>query len=674
MSRSTKRRVGDSFTLPAQFAFGHGCDHPSYVRHEDNPVRASCNDRIALATGGIRWKLAVDMRPWLLIFTALLAVLLSGCTSCPKPVAPNPAPFQFDAANRLTNTISPLGHSTSVVFNHQGLPTLITDPANQTTTNTFDGLGRLITRGDKVATTTNAYDGNNNLTNVFENGKTNVWTYDAYNHVSSYRDTSGNLIQYRYDANGNLTNLIYPGNRTVAYAYDSLNHLTNVTDWTGRKSSLAYDLDGHLTTLTRPNGTFRTLNYDAAGQVTNIWEQMANTLPIAWFRLNWTSSGNLAWEFAAPLPHSVTVPTRNMTYDADNQLRTVNGTNVMNDYDGNLTNGPLAIGNWPSAIASFTNYTYDARNRLLNAGGVINTYDALNTRISQAVGTNNTTYVVNPNAALPQVLMRIKNGTTNYYIYGVGLLYQVTETATSTNTLTYHYDYRGSTIALSTDSGLVTDRIEYSLYGLTTYRTGTNDTPFLFNGRFGVQTDPNGLLYMRARYYNPYLCRFINPDPSGFAGGLNFYAYANGNPASYFDPFGLNAAATGDTDNSSLYYNQLSNPASTSQDEDWFDKTLGYLTEKYQAYPGQVVGVNVPLQSALGATDADILLQNAVIQVKSGGSAQGLLLQLQKSEAATGLPSIGFGPNLPFNSLRTLSQQGGLVTGDENLLLQVVKP
>jgi len=65
----------------------------------------------------------------------------------------------------------------------------------------------------------------------------------------------------------------------------------------------------------------------------------------------------------------------------------------------------------------------------------------------------------------------------------------------------------------------------------------------LFNGRYGVQTDPNGLLYMRARYYNPYICRFINPDPVGFAGGLNWYAYADGNPVNYLDPFGL---CTGD--------------------------------------------------------------------------------------------------------------------------------
>ena len=137
--------------------------------------------------------------------------------------------------------------------------------------------------------------------------------------------------------------------------------------------------------------------------------------------------------------------------------------------------------------------------------------------------------------------MRIKNGVTNYYIYGAGLMYQITETATATNTLTYHYDYRGSTIALSNDRGLVTDRIEYSAYGLTTYHVGMTDTPFLFNGRYGVQTDANGLLYMRARYYNPYLCRFINPDPTGFSGGLNFYTYANGNPVSYLDPFGLSA-------------------------------------------------------------------------------------------------------------------------------------
>ena len=79
------------------------------------------------------------------------------------------------------------------------------------------------------------------------------------------------------------------------------------------------------------------------------------------------------------------------------------------------------------------------------------------------------------------------------------------------------------------------------------YRVGPTETPFLSNGRYGVQTDANGLLHMRARYYNPYLARFLNADPSGFGGGLNFYAYADGNPVSLIDPFGLGAvgASTG---------------------------------------------------------------------------------------------------------------------------------
>ena len=55
-------------------------------------------------------------------------------------------------------------------------------------------------------------------------------------------------------------------------------------------------------------------------------------------------------------------------------------------------------------------------------------------------------------------------------------------------------------------------------------RSGTTDTPLLYNGKYGVMTDANGLCYMRARYYNPYLRRFINADPCGLAGGLNLYA------------------------------------------------------------------------------------------------------------------------------------------------------
>lgn len=56
-------------------------------------------------------------------------------------------------------------------------------------------------------------------------------------------------------------------------------------------------------------------------------------------------------------------------------------------------------------------------------------------------------------------------------------------------------------------------------------------------------TDDNGLYYMRARYYNPDIKRFINQDiltgSIGNSASLNRYSYVEGNPVSYTDPFGL---------------------------------------------------------------------------------------------------------------------------------------
>jgi hypothetical protein len=52
--------------------------------------------------------------------------------------------------------------------------------------------------------------------------------------------------------------------------------------------------------------------------------------------------------------------------------------------------------------------------------------------------------------------------------------------------------------------------------------------------------EDNGLLYMRAMYYDPEVGRFISKDPIGFIGGLNLYGYAANNPTNKADPRGLN--------------------------------------------------------------------------------------------------------------------------------------
>ena len=66
---------------------------------------------------------------------------------------------------------------------------------------------------------------------------------------------------------------------------------------------------------------------------------------------------------------------------------------------------------------------------------------------------------------------------------------------------------------------------------------------FLYNGSYGVATDENVLYYMRVRYYNSDIKRFINQDIKvgdiGSSQSLNRYAYCEGNPVSQMDPFGL---------------------------------------------------------------------------------------------------------------------------------------
>jgi RHS repeat-associated protein len=59
------------------------------------------------------------------------------------------------------------------------------------------------------------------------------------------------------------------------------------------------------------------------------------------------------------------------------------------------------------------------------------------------------------------------------------------------------------------------------------------------------QQDASGLLYRRNRYYNPASGRFTQEDPIGLAGGVNLYGFANGDPVSYDDPYGLEAEEVG---------------------------------------------------------------------------------------------------------------------------------
>ena len=184
-------------------------------------------------------------------------------------------------------------------------------------------------------------------------------------------------------------------------------------------------------------------------------------------------------------------------------------------------------------------FEYDCRNRLVSVGGISYEYDAENNRISQTENGAKTEYVVDSNSSsLTRILTAEKEGDTTYYIYGIGLIAQ----ENGNEYLIYHFNNIGSTEAVTNIDGEIVETFDYGPYGelLSENKCGIM---FLYNGELGVATDSNGLYYMRARYYNPEIKRFINQDV--MTGSivntptLNRYAYVNGNPISLNDPFGL---------------------------------------------------------------------------------------------------------------------------------------
>ena len=217
-------------------------------------------------------------------------------------------------------------------------------------------------------------------------------------------------------------------------------------------------------------------------------------------------------------------------YDTNNRLTEYNGNTVSYDLDGNmLSNG----------VSSFT---YDSANRLITADGHTYTYNAENVRIRNLCESEDTTYTYNTNCKLSKLLCKTTNGVTTKYVYGRGLIGEETNSSFKT----YHFDFRGSTIAITDEAGNITDTFAYDTYGKCVSRTGMSNVIFGYNGRDGVVTDENGFIYMRARYYSPEMKRFVNADvvagQISNAVTLNRFAYANGNPVSFVDPFGLEAA------------------------------------------------------------------------------------------------------------------------------------
>ncbi len=115
-------------------------------------------------------------------------------------------------------------------------------------------------------------------------------------------------------------------------------------------------------------------------------------------------------------------------------------------------------------------------------------------------------------------------------------------TAEKTRTYWYQNDHLGTPHSLTDNMGNVVWAATYSAYGkqITQWQDEEQsrvDNPLRFQGQYADKE--TGLHYNLNRYYDPQVGRYLTQDPVKLDGGLNQYAYVDGNPVSWVDPLGL---------------------------------------------------------------------------------------------------------------------------------------
>ncbi len=408
--------------------------------------------------------------------------------------------YTYTQDGMLKESKDPLQGISSIAYNRDRQIASVTDPLGNETAYQYDSAGR-ISRVRTAADTQTEYT--YNAQGLLASEKTadtkTEYTYDALGRILTKVDALGR-ITYTYDANSNITKVTEQQNgrtTTIKRSFDALNRVTSVTDANGKTVSYSYDELGNRISLTYPGGEIVRYSYDKCGDLLTVTEP-----------------------------------------------------------DG-----------------SVNTYTYDKKGRctgLKRADGTVTayTYDAENTRLTEETANTRHTFVTDKETTYSQLLtetisekhlLTYKETATITYTYGNGLISDSKKEAKDSDTEKryYHYNHIGSTTAITDADGDLLYRIAYGTYGeLTGIYDADGDLiedktavirsenlRFLYNGRYGVETGANGLYYMRARYYNPQIKRFINRDiidgSITDSQSLNKYSYVQGNPVSLIDPFGL---------------------------------------------------------------------------------------------------------------------------------------
>lgn len=453
------------------------------------------------------------------------------------------ASYSRDGLGLLESRTGPAGGSWQTPRDAQGRITGRTDPLGRTASRTYDSRNRVtsVDLPGGLGTLDRSFDATGNLTGLSHSGGPSLsFTYDTNGRLTSAtglslsrdaegRITENNGLTITRDAEGRIASLALPGG-TVQYRYDGAGRLTEVEDWMGGTTAFSYDKTGRLTEINRPNGTTTAYTYNAEGRIVTIVETGPEGDTLASSTLTRDARGNVTRaERSGPLTPQASPQSESFSYDQAGQVQSFS-------YDalGRLSEDAARTYSWDglSRLESYSDGTQTASF----------TYDAFELRTSKSRGGTERSYVWNYALGLPSVAVQKKDGTDQrYYVHAPNgmLLYDV-EAGTGSRRF-YHYDEMGNTTLLTGEGGTVEGAYAYGPYGRVLAQEGDAQTPFTWQGEFGVMAEGGGLYYMRARYYDASARRFLSRDPirSLRPDEISPYQYARANPRRFVDPAGL---------------------------------------------------------------------------------------------------------------------------------------
>jgi RHS repeat-associated protein len=469
---------------------------------------------------------------------------------------------------QIVEEANALGRATTKGYDPAGNLTKLTDPERRTTTYTYDPGNRLtdISYSDgKTPQVKYEYDEDNNRTGMWDGTGKSTYTYDQLDRLTHLVNGHGESIGFEYDLDNEQTKLTYPNKNIVTRGYDADGRLQTVTDWLGHQTKLTYDPDSNLTATTFPAETNNQdkYSYNEADQMSEV-AMAKGTETLASLIYARDNDGQLKRATSKGLPGEGTTA---YAYDEDNRLTDAGGT----AYEYDAANSPTKIGantyayddaNELEKTGTGTTYAYNEAGQRIKAtpSGSATTYgynqagdltsverpaegkipaisdtyayDGNGLRASQTISGSTTYMAWDPIENLPLLL----SDGTNSYIYGPESL-PIEQINNSQGKVLYlHHDQQGSTRMLTGSTGANEAAMTYDGYGNTTATTGAATTSLGYDGQY-TNAD-TGLIYLRARTYDPATAQFLSVDPAASLTRA-LYSYANDNPLNESDPTGL---------------------------------------------------------------------------------------------------------------------------------------